>query len=186
MDVERLFPICCGYEDNGQEFRLFLEGPNPKPSFSRDRPRKTNLFFLFAGEEADAIRKWLSTRKAWQVLRVPPPFSKDRGIVALRIARSWCSGPASPFFAFVSNRRIDADNHRDDLRREVNLLIGSIIENPVHPQEYADLSLLREVIESAPVNVELATFREVWSEQARSSHPAQPDGPSNDPDEANP
>jgi hypothetical protein len=185
MDIDRLFVLACGYEDNGQEFRLFLEGPHPKPSFSRDRPQKTNLFFMFAGQEADAIRKWLSTRKAWQVLRVPP-LTKDRGIAAIRIARSWCSGPASPFFTFVSNRRIDGEDHRDELRREVNLLIGSIIENPVHPHEYADLSLLREVIESALVNVELATFREVWQGQARSPDPAQPNGPITDPDEATP
>jgi hypothetical protein len=185
MDIDRLFVLACGFEDDGKEFRLFLEGPNPKPSFSRDRPKKTNLFYLFTEQEADAIRKWLSNKKAWHVLRVPPPFTKDRGIVAIRIARSWCSGPASPFFAFVSNRRIDGDNHRDELRHEVNLLIGSVIENPVHPHEYADLTLLREVIESAPVNVELAAFREVWSEQARPPDPAQPNGPSTDPDEAN-
>jgi hypothetical protein len=183
MDIDRLFVLACGFEDDGKEFRLFLEGPNPKPSFSRDRPRKTNLFFLFAGEEADAIRKWLSTRKAWHVLRVPPPFSKERGIAAIRIARSWCSGPTSPFFTFVSDRRIDGEKHRDDLRREVNLLVGDAIENPVG-NEYADLTLLREVIESAPVNVELATFREVWSEQSPS--PAQSNGPSSDPGEANP
>jgi hypothetical protein len=186
MDIDRLFVLACGYADDGKEFRLFLEGPNPKPSFDRDRPKKTNLFYLFAGEEADAIRQWLSTRKAWQILRVPPPFTKGRGIVAIRIARSWCSVPASPFFTFVSNHRIDGEDHRDELRREVSLLIGSVIENPVHPHEYADLTLLREVIESAPVNVELASFREVWQGQARSSDPAQPDGPSTDHDEANP
>jgi hypothetical protein len=180
MDIDRLFLICCGYEDNGKELRMFLEGPNPKPSFDRDRPRRTNLFYLIVDTEAEAIRKWLSNKKAWHVLRVPPPFSKDRGIVAIRIARSWCSGPASPFFTFVSNRRIDGEEHRDELRHEVNLLVGDAIENPVH-NEYADLTLLREVIESAPVNVELATFREVWSEQAGPL-----DGPSTDPDEATP
>jgi hypothetical protein len=166
MDIDRLFLIACGYADDGKEFRLFLEGPTPKPSFDRDRPKRTNLFFLFSGDQADAIRAWLSTRKAWQILRVPPPYKKDRGISALRIARAWCSGPASPFFNFASNRRIDGEQHRDELRREVNLLVGGAIENPVH-DEYADLTLLREVIESAPVNVELATFREVWSQDAR-------------------
>src|SRR5947209_19761666 len=107
MDIDRLFVIACGYADDGEEFRLFLEGPNPKPSFDRDRPKRTNLFFLFAGEEADAIRKWLATRKAWPILKVPPPFTKDRGITALRIDRSWCSGPASPFFPSRSDRRVD-------------------------------------------------------------------------------
>jgi hypothetical protein len=185
MDIDRLFVLACGFEDDGKEFRLFLEGPNPKASFSRDRPRKTNLFFLFGDEEADAIRKWLSNKRAWQILRVPPPFTKDRGIVAIRIARSWCSGPASPFFKFASDRRIDGEGHRDELRHEVNLLVGDAIENPVG-NEYADLSLLREVIESAPVNVELATFREVWPGQARHPDSAQQDGPNIDPDEATP
>jgi hypothetical protein len=185
MDIDRLFVLACGFEDDGREFRLFLEGPNPTPSFDRDRPRKTNLFFLIVGEEADAIRKWLSTRKAWHVLRVPLPYTKDRGIAAIRIARCWCRGPASPLFTFVSDRRIDGEEHRDDLRCEVNLLVGDAIENPVGNQ-YADLTLLREVIESAPVNIELATFREVWSEQTRSSDRAQTDGSSNDPNEANP
>lgn len=182
MDIDRIFVIACGYADDGKEFRVFLEGPNPKASFERDRPKKTDLFHLFTGEQADAIRKWLSTRKAWHVLRVPPPYTKDRGIAAVRIARSWCSGPASPFFAFVSNRRIDGEDHRDELRREVNLLVGSVIENPVHPHEYADLSLLRDIINTAPAGVELATFREVWGGQP----PAQPDGASIDPNEANP
>lgn len=185
MDIDRLLLICCGFEDNGKEFRLFLEGPNPRPSFDRDRPKKTNLFYLFVDDEAEAIREWLSTRKAWQILKVPPPYTKNRGVTAIHFARSWCSGPASPFFTFVSNRRIDGEGHRDELRREVNIVIGGAIENPVH-NEYAELSLLREVIESAPVNVELATFREVWSGQARPLEPAQPDGPSTNSDEANP
>lgn len=185
MDIDRLFLICCGYADDGNEFRLFLEGPNPKPSFDRDRPKKTNLFYLFAGREADAIRKWLSTRKAWHVLRIPPPFGKDRGILAIRIARSWCSGPASPFFTLVSDRRIDGEEHRDGLRREVNLLIGDAIESPVH-NEYDDLSLLRDIINTVPTGIELATFREVWPGQARPQDPPQPDAPSTENDEATP
>lgn len=165
MDVGRLFSICCGYADDGQEFRLFLEGPNPTPSFDRDRPKKTNLFYLFSGKEADAIRAWLSTRKAWHILKVPESYSKDRGITAIRIARSWSGGPTSPLFLFASARRIDGEGHRNRLRAEVHALIGDVIENPTNPQEYPDLVLLREVIESAPANIELATIREVWSRQ---------------------
>jgi hypothetical protein len=167
MDVERLFLICCGYEDNGQEFRLFLEGPNPQPSATRTRGDRTNLFYLFAGEEADAVRAWLSTRKAWQVLRVPPPYSKDRGIAALRIARSWSSGQASPPFRLASTRRIQDEEHRDLLRAEVEALIGCVIENPLHPHDLSDLRLVEDVINTAPAGVELATFREVWSQDAR-------------------
>lgn len=166
-DIERLFLIACGYEDNGQEFRLFLEGPNPQPSVNRPRGVRTNLFYLFAGEEAEAIRAWLVTRKAWQVLRVPPPYSKERGIVALRIAQSWSSGPASPLFQFASARRIEGDEHRERLRVEVNALIGDVIENPVQPHELPDLQLVEDVVNTAPAGVELATFREVWSQDAR-------------------
>lgn len=164
MDIDRLFSICCGYADDGKELRLFLEGPNPTPSFDRDRPKRTNLFYLFVGDEADAIRAWLSTRKAWHILKVPQPYCKERGIAAIRIARSWSGGPDSPLFLLASTRRVDGEGHRDRLRIEVGAIIGDVIENPVH-DEYADLLLLRELIESAPVNVELATIREVWSRQ---------------------
>jgi hypothetical protein len=166
MDVQQLFLVACGYEDTGDEIRVFLDSPTPEPSVSRKRGQRASLFHLFAGDEADAIRQWLSTRKAWHILRVLPPFTKDRGIAAIRIARSWCGGPASPFFTLVSNRRIDGEEHRDELRREVNLLIGSVIENPTNPHEYADLQLVEDVVNTAPLNVELATFREVWAEQA--------------------
>jgi len=167
MDVDRLFLIACGYEDNGQEIRLFLEGPNPQPSFSRPRGVRTNLFYFFVGDEADAIRAWLSTRKAWQVLRVPPPYSKERGIAALRIARSWSSGPASPLFRLASARRIDSEEHRDRLRVELNALIGDVIENPVQPHEFPDLQLVEDVVNTAPLHIELATPGEVWPQDAR-------------------
>jgi hypothetical protein len=162
MDIDRLFLISCGYEDNGREIRLFLEGPNPGPSFNREQGKRTNLFYLFAGDEADAIRAWLSTRKAWQVLRVPLPFTKERGIAALRIARSWSSGHGSPIFRFASTRAIRGEEAREELRAEVNALIGGVIENPVHPHEYDDLSLLREVINTAPLDTELASPREAF------------------------
>jgi hypothetical protein len=166
MDVERLFLICCGYEDTGKDFRLFLEGPNPQPSISRSRGVRTNLFYLFTDADAEAIRQWLVSRKAWQVLRVPTPYSKERGIAALRIAQSWSSGPASPLFQFASTRRIQDQEHRERLRVEVAALIGSVIENPVHPHELPDLQAVEDVINTAPVGVELSTFREVWTAEA--------------------
>jgi hypothetical protein len=161
MNIERLFLIACGYEDTGDQFRLFLEGPNPQPSWDRPRGVRTNLFYLFAGGEADAIRAWLSTRKAWQVLRVPPPYTKDRGIAALRITHSWSSGPASPLTRFAAARRIDGEAHRDRLRAELEALIGSVIENPVGPDELPRLQFIQDVVNTAPLNAELATAREV-------------------------
>lgn len=167
MDIERLFLICCGFEDDGQEIRLFLEGPNPSPNYDRAEGKRSNLFYLFSSHEAEAIRAWLSTRKAWHVLRVPPPYTKEGGIEALRIARSWATGRGSPLLQLASERRIRGEEHRADLRAEVNALIGDVIENPVHRHEYTDLSLLREIIATAPLNVELATAREVWPQQDR-------------------
>src|SRR4051812_32030569 len=119
MDIERLFLICCGYEDSGDQFRLYLEGPNPQPSCNRDHGQRTNLFYLFDREEAEAIRHLLANRKVWQVLRVPPPYTEERGIAALRIARSWSSGPGSPIHEFANTRRMRGEDHRRELRREV-------------------------------------------------------------------
>jgi hypothetical protein len=70
-DIERLFLIACGFEDDGQEFRLFLEGPNPLPSVHRHRGVRTNLFYLFPGDEAEAIRRYVTEHPEWERLRVP-------------------------------------------------------------------------------------------------------------------
>ena len=154
--------MCCGYEDFGNELRLYLDSPMPKPSISRERGVRTKLFHLFAGEDAEAIRSWLARNKAWQVLRVPQDYTTDRGIRAIRIAYQWRSGKGSPFYLFASTRRIHGQEHRDRLRAEVRGCIGAVIENPVHRHELTDLQLLKEVIDTAPMNVQLATFQEVW------------------------
>jgi hypothetical protein len=70
-DIERLFLIACGYEDNGQEVRLFLEGPNPTPTRDRLQGRRSNLFYLFSHDEAEAIRCYVSAHPEWEKLRVP-------------------------------------------------------------------------------------------------------------------
>ena len=70
-DIERLFLIACGFEDDGQEFRLFLEGPNPQPCVSRPRGVRTNLFYLFGNDEAETIRRYVTAHPEWQRLRVP-------------------------------------------------------------------------------------------------------------------
>lgn len=72
MDIEQLMLTCVGVEDDGERIKLYVAGPTPKPSTSRGPGRRTSLFHLFAGDQAETIRAWLTTRKAWQVLRVPP------------------------------------------------------------------------------------------------------------------
>ena len=161
MRVEELLLLCCGIEDDGQCVKLYLDSPQPELSVSREQGIRTQLFHLFSGDDAETIRNYLATRRAWDVLRVAPEYSKERGIAALRIASQWHSGQWSPLYSFASTRRIHGEKHREQLRHEVNVLIGSVLENPVHPHEYADLSLLRDVIATAPLDTELATAREV-------------------------
>jgi hypothetical protein len=161
MSVEELLPLCCGVEDDGKSVKLYLEGPDPKPSFDREQGVRTPLFHLFSGEDAEAIRRYLATHRAWAILFVPPDYAKERGVAALKIAAQWHSGQRSPLYSFASTRRVHGPKHQDQLRREVNALIGSVLENPVHPHEYDHLSLLREVINTAPLDTELATVREV-------------------------
>ena len=108
-----------------------------------------------------AVRRYLATYRCWEIMRVPPAFSRERGIAAIRVAGQWHSGQRSPLYSFASTRTIHGERHREQLRREVNALIGSVLENPVSENEFPDLNLLRQVINTAPLNVELATAREV-------------------------
>src|SRR4051794_18917703 len=69
MQVEELLLLCCGFEDDGGNFKFYLDSLTPQPSFSREQGVRTPLFRLFSGEDAEAIRKWLACRRAWDVLR---------------------------------------------------------------------------------------------------------------------
>ncbi len=164
MRVENLLLTCCGFDEEGGNFKFYVEGPRPVPSVSRRRGVRTPLFHLFTGEDARAIRGYLATHRAWDVLRIPPPYTHERGVRAIRISFDWHSGPKSPLYSFASARGIYGEGHRDQLRREVNALIGDVLENPNagSPSEYGDLILVREVVATAPVNVELATSGEVF------------------------
>jgi len=157
MNIEYLLTTCCGFEDDGREFRFFLDGPNPEPSLKRERGVRTTLFHLFGGEDARAIRDYLSRHRCWDVMRVPPDYTHDRGIVAVRIAARWHSGRFSPLHLLASTCRIQDEEHREQLRRATKYLIASVLENPVHEKDYPDLNLLRQVIETAPLNTELCT-----------------------------
>lgn len=162
MQVEALLAVCEGFEDDGVNIKFYVSGPNPEPSFDREYGVRTSLFRLVSGEDAVAVRRFLATYRCWEVMRVPADYSRERGIAAIRVAGQWHAGQRSPLYSFASTRTIHGERHREQLRREVNALIGSVLENPVSENEFPDLNLLRQVINTAPLNVELATVREVF------------------------
>lgn len=161
MDWWRVFPFVCGYERLGDQVRLYLDGPTPAASFDRRQGVRTPLFRLYSGRDAESILAWLSANKAWQVLRVPPPFSAELGVRAVLVASEWHGGEGSALFRFARTRVIADEAHRRRLQREVCLLIGAVIENPVREGELQDLQAVEDVVNVAPVGVELVTAAEV-------------------------
>jgi len=162
MNIDVLLTTCCGFED-GQDgqIRFFLDGPNPEPSLKRERPARTDLFHLFGGDEAQAIRDYLARHRCWDVMRVPPDYTRDRGTAAIRTAARWHSGRHSPLYLFAADRRIHDEERRGQLRRATQFLIASVLEKSVHDHDYPDLDLLRQVIETAPLDTELCTAADV-------------------------
>ena len=161
MNIDVLLMTCCGFEDDGHEVRFYLDSPIPEPSFTRERGVRTNLFHLFAGDDAQTFREYLARHRCWDVMRVPQNYTPERGAAAVRIAGLWHSGPHSPLHLFATSRRIVVEEHREQLRRAVGFLIVSVLENPVHDHEYADLTLLRQVIDTAPLATDLCPAVEV-------------------------
>ena len=161
MNIDVLLMTCVGFEDDGRRIKFFLDSPTPELSMTRDHPVRTSLFYLFAGDDAQTIREYLARRRCWEVMRVPPEFTPERGAVGVRIAGRWHTGRHSPLFLFAADRRIRDEEHRDQLRQAVGFLIASVLENPVHDHEYADLTLLRQVIDTAPLATELCPAAEV-------------------------
>ena len=155
MNIDVLLMTCCGFEDDGREIRLFLDSPTPEMSLTRERGVRTSLFHLFAGDDAKTLREYLARHRCWDVMRVPPAYTPERAVAAVGIAGRWHSGRHSPLFLFVTSRRIRDEEHREQLRRAVGFLIASVLENHVHDHEYADLTLLRQVIDTAPLAAEL-------------------------------
>ncbi|MGH7072232.1 MAG: hypothetical protein ACREFO_19780 [Acetobacteraceae bacterium] len=162
MQVERLFLLCCGFEDDGNEVKVYLESPDPQPSISRQQGVRTPLFHLFVGEDAEAIRRFVSQYRTWDLLRVPQAFTRERGVQAVRIAWHWHCGKGCPIYELASTRTIHGERHREQLRQKVNALIAEVIENPVRPGEYEELVLLREVIVTAPLDTELAASSDIF------------------------
>lgn len=167
MQAEELFLFCCGYEDAGGYIRVFFDSLNPKPSISRERGVRGPFHRDFTDDDARLIRRHLQTYRVLQCLRVPWPYSKRRGVLALRIALEWHAGAASALYAFASTRRVASEEHRDQLRGEINLCIGTVLENPVHDHELPQLHLLEDVVNTCPLHVELATPQEVFGSDQR-------------------
>ena len=151
---------CVGFEDDGGHVRFFLDSPRPEVSLTRGRGVRTPLFRLFAGDDAHKFREYIARHRCWEVMRVPPEYTPERGAAAVRIAARWHAGRSSPLHLFAAARRVRDEEHRGQLRRAVGYLIASVLENPVHDREYADLTLLRQVIDTAPAGVELCAARE--------------------------
>ncbi len=161
MDLWAVMPTICGYEVVGGQLRLYLAGPSPVPDFTRERGVRTPLFRLYGGRDAEEILAWLARNRAWQCLRVPPAFTREQGVRAVLAASEWHGGEGSGLCRLARTRVIADEAHRQRLQREVRLLIGSVIENPVRDGELQDLQTVEDVVNVAPVGVELATTGEV-------------------------
>lgn len=161
MDLWKVFPLVAGYERIGDEVRLYVEGPTPQPSFTRQRGKRTPLFHLYSGDDAVEVMAWLDRNRAWQVMRVTPPYTPTLGVRAVLLASNWHGGGGSALLALARTRRIADDAHRERLRQEVRLLIEMTLENPVRDGEFTELQTLEDGINAAPLGVELATAAEV-------------------------
>ena len=157
MDIDGLLVTCVGFEDDGEHVRFFLDSPTPGVSLMRGRGVRTPLFRLFAGDDAQEFREYISRHRCWEVMRLPPGYTRERGVAAIRVASAWHSGRYSPLSLFAATRRVRDEEHRGQLRRATGYLIASVLENPARHREYADLTLLREVIDTAPPDTELCT-----------------------------
>lgn len=81
MNIWDIFPLIVGYERVGDQVRLYVDGPTPEPSFTRQRGVRTPLFHLYAGRDAEAVLAWLDRNRVWQCLRVPPLTPQCRASV---------------------------------------------------------------------------------------------------------
>ncbi len=162
MNLWKTFPLICGYERVGRDqVRLYVDGPTPTPSFDRERGVRSALFHLYAGRDAEAVLAWLARNKSWQCMRVPPPLTPGLGVRAVLVAADWHGGEATALFRFARTRVIANDDHRRRLRREVRLLIQTVIENPVRDGELQDLQAVEDVANVAEPGVEVVTAEEV-------------------------
>lgn len=161
MDLDILFIYVAGYERVGDDqYRLYVTGPVPKPQLHRRVGERTQLFHLFAGEDAGRIEAWLARNRAWTCLRVAT-YTREKGVRAVLAAERWRGGDGSALSQLGRDRTIRDEGHRSRLRNEVELLIGMVLENPVRDGELGELHDLQDTINAGPVGVELATTGEV-------------------------
>lgn len=71
VQVEQLLRACVGIEDDGENIKLYVAGPNAEPPSGNRRGVRTSLFHLLGGREAAVVREYLALHPEWQVLRVP-------------------------------------------------------------------------------------------------------------------
>lgn len=160
MNLDILFMYVAGYEQVGDHYRLYVDGPIPKPQLHRRVGERMPLFHLFAGDDAGRIEAWLSSHRAWQCLRVPT-YDREKGVLAVLTADRWRGGDGSALSQLGRDRTIRDEAHRSRLRNEVELLIGMVLENPVRDGELGELHVIQDVVNAGPVGVELATSAEV-------------------------
>ena len=139
---------------------MYVTGPVPKPQFHRRVGERTPLFHLFAGPDAGRVESWLAHNRAWMCLRVPT-YDRAKGVRAVRTAGRWRGGDGSALSDLARDRLIRDDGHRERLRREVELLVGMVLGNPIKKGELEELHELQDVVNAAPVGVELCTPAEV-------------------------
>ncbi|MBN9519769.1 hypothetical protein J0H58_14805 [bacterium] len=160
MDLDTLFACVSGYERVGDEYRLYVDGPVPRSQLHRRVGERTPLFHLFAGEDAGRVEEWLARNGAWQCLRVPT-YDRAKGVRAVLTAEPWRGGDGSALSDLGRDHVIRDEDHRERLRREVELLVGMVLENPVRVGKLEELHDIQDVVNAGPVGVELATTAEV-------------------------
>jgi predicted membrane chloride channel (bestrophin family) len=77
VDVEGLLQTCVGIEDDGESVKLYVAGPTPERPASRGPARRSSLFHLLAGEQADTIRRFLASNPEWSFLKLGPAVSSE-------------------------------------------------------------------------------------------------------------
>ena len=82
---------------------------------------------------------------------------------AVLAASRWRGGDGSALSDLGRDHVIRDEGHRERLRREVELLVGVVLENPVRVGELEELYDLQDAINAGPVGVELATAAEVFA-----------------------
>ena len=160
MDLDALFVYVAGYERVGDQYRLYVDGPVPKPQLHRRVGERTHLFHIFVGTDAERVEAWLAHHRAWMCLRVPT-YDRAKGVRAVLAADRWRGGDGSALAELGRDRTIRDEAHRARLRAEVELLVGLVLENPVRTGELEELHDLQDVVNAGPVGVELATAAEL-------------------------